>query len=156
MIPSPVLIPTTESKVITLVPLVCSAITVLMLVTSPRWKMASFNVDVVELTVVVVPSTCKLPLMMTLPSLLNPSGYGSMKSSLLPGVVEITLSSILTYQRKTKPFTSNGLSVPFPWSTSYLHYISAILIIFNLTILIITEMRKSVIRNDNFSRTMRI
>ena len=77
---SPVLIPTTES--ITMVddpdPTVVS--TVLTLVTSPTFIIASLTVAVVELTVVVVPSTCKSPLMITVPSLLNPSGYGSMNS----------------------------------------------------------------------------
>ena len=53
-------------------------ITVLVLVVSPTIKIGSLTVVCVELTVVVVPSTCKLPLMITSPSLLNPSGYGSM------------------------------------------------------------------------------
>ena len=46
--------------------------------------MASLTVALVELTVVVVPSTCKLPLMITSPSLLKPSGYGSMNNLLPP------------------------------------------------------------------------
>ena len=52
----------------------------------------SFTVVCVELTVVVVPSTCKLPLMTTSPSLLNPSGYGSMNILLpAPASDEMTL-----------------------------------------------------------------
>ena len=77
---SPVLIPTTESITIVDDPDPTVANTVLILVTSPTFMMASFTVALVELTVVVVPSTCKSPLMITVPSLLNPSGYGSMNS----------------------------------------------------------------------------
>ena len=55
----------------------------------------SLTVVCVELTVVVVPSTCKLPLMITSPSLLNPSGYGSMNILLsCPARDAIILSSI--------------------------------------------------------------
>ena len=55
----------------------------------------SLTVVWVELTVVVVPSTCKLPLMITLPSLLKPSGYGSMNIVLLaPDLDLITLDEI--------------------------------------------------------------
>ena len=58
----------------------------------------SFTVVCVELTVVVVPSTCKLPLMMTSPSLLNPSGYGSMNILLsAPAIEAIILFSILIF-----------------------------------------------------------
>ena len=54
---SPVLIPTTESRVIAEVPEPTVANTVLVLVTSPNLKIDSLEVTLVELTVVVVPST---------------------------------------------------------------------------------------------------
>ena len=53
---SPVLIPTTESKVIVLIPTATGCITVLELVTSPTCKIGSFTVFCVELICVVVPS----------------------------------------------------------------------------------------------------
>ena len=44
----------------------------------------------------VVPATCKLPLMITSPSLLNPSGYGAMNILLsAPASDEMTLLAIL-------------------------------------------------------------
>ena len=58
----------------------------------------SLTVVCVELTVVVVPSTCKLPLMITSPSLLNPSGYGSMNILLsAPANDEITFVEIFIF-----------------------------------------------------------
>ena len=74
---SPVLIPTTESRVTVETPAFTVAVTVLVLVTSPMLKMESLTVTLFELTVVVVPSTCRSPLTITVPSLLKPSGYGS-------------------------------------------------------------------------------
>ena len=62
---SPVLIPTTESIVIVLTPVVAGAVTTLELVTSPITNIGSLTVTAVELTEVVVPSICKLPLMIT-------------------------------------------------------------------------------------------
>ena len=92
---SPVLIPTIESKVIADVPDPTIATTVLLLVTSPIFIIGSFNDVFVELTVVVVPSTCKLPLITTIPSLSKPSGYGSMNIVLLaPDLDLITLDEI--------------------------------------------------------------
>ena len=78
--------PVTESTVIVLAPLFTVAITDLTLVTSPTFIIASFTDTFVELTCVVVPSTCKLPLMITSPSLLNPLGNGSMNIWLPPPV----------------------------------------------------------------------
>ena len=70
-------------------------ITVRELVASPTDKIGSFTVACVELTVVVVPSTCKLPLMITSPSLLKPSGNGSIKILLsAPAIEDIILFSI--------------------------------------------------------------
>ena len=48
-----------------------------MLVVTPKLMIGSFRLTVNESTVVVVPSTCKSPLTITVPSLLKPSGYGS-------------------------------------------------------------------------------
>ena len=54
--------------------------------------------------VVVVPSTCKLPLMITSPSLLNPSGYGSMNILLpAPANEAIILFSILIFPSLVLP-----------------------------------------------------
>ena len=74
---SPVLIPVTESSVIVETPDATGDITVLALVTSPRTIIGSLIVTAVEFTEVVVPSTCRSPLITTVPSLLKPSGYGS-------------------------------------------------------------------------------
>ena len=71
-------IPVTWSTTTAVAPALIVDITVLVLVVSPTIMIGSLTVVCVELTVVVVPSTCKLPLMITSPSLLNPSGYGSM------------------------------------------------------------------------------
>ena len=80
-----------------LTPTTTSAITVFSLVKSPRCSIGSLRVEIVELTDVVVPSTCKLPLITTVPSLLKPSGYGSMnKRSPQPDFVSITLELIPT------------------------------------------------------------
>ena len=55
---------------------------------------------------VVVPSTCKLPLMITSPSLLNPSGYGSMNILFsAPSVEEIIFSLILIFPKLPIPGT---------------------------------------------------
>ena len=92
---SPVLIPVIESKTIADVPDPTVATTVLLLVTSPIFIIGSFNDVFVELTVVVVPSTCKLPLIITIPSLSKPSGYGSMNKVFPPpGLLLITLDEI--------------------------------------------------------------
>ena len=80
VITSSVCRPVTESTTMVFAPLDTAVITVLILVTSPTRMIGSLTVDVVELTVVVVPSTCKSPLMITVPSLLKPSGYGSMNN----------------------------------------------------------------------------
>ena len=70
-------------------------LTVLLLVTSPIFIIGSFKDALVELTVVVVPSTCKLPLIITIPSLSKPSGYGSINSVFPPpDLVLITLDEI--------------------------------------------------------------
>ena len=61
-------------------PLATVVITVLILVTSPTRMIGSVTVAVVELSVVVVQSTCKSPLMITVPSLLPPLGNGSMNN----------------------------------------------------------------------------
>ena len=91
------LIPTTESTVIVETPEATGAVTVLILVTSPRLRIGSLTVTLVEFTSVVVPSTCRSPLMITVPSLLRPSGNGSMNSWLpLPDLVEIVLDEIPT------------------------------------------------------------
>ena len=55
---SPVLIPTTESNTIVVAPAFAAVNTVLVLVTSLNSKIASLTETAVELTVVVVPSTC--------------------------------------------------------------------------------------------------
>ena len=82
----------------------------------------SFTVVCVELTVVVVPSTCKLPLMITSPSLLNPSGYGSMNILFsAPANEAIILFSILMFP-----------SLEFPPSTSKSPSINTLLVV-NLT-----------------------
>ena len=68
----------------------------------------ALTVVCVELTVVVVPSTCKLPLMITSPSLLKPSGYGSMNILLpCPAKDAIILSSIRILPRVLLPPTIN-------------------------------------------------
>jgi len=82
--------------------------TVLTLVTSPRLKIGSLTVTELELTVVVVPSTCRSPLMITVPSLLSPSGNGSMKRVFPPpALVEITLDEIPTLSNVAPPVLSN-------------------------------------------------
>ena len=68
----------------------------------------SLTVVCVELTVVVVPSTCKLPLMITSPSLLNPSGYGSMNILFsAPAFDAIMLLLILILPRVASPEVIN-------------------------------------------------
>jgi len=105
-ITSPVLIPTTESRVIVVIPARTGCVTVLSLVRSPKCRIGSFNVDVVEFTDVVVPSTCKLPLIITVPSLLKPSGYGSInRRSPHPASVSITLELIPTHPNLPLPVT---------------------------------------------------
>ena len=72
--------------------------------TSPRFKIGSLTVTEVEFTKVEVPSTCKSPLITTVPSLLNPSGYGSMYRVFPePGVVLITFELIPILSIVTPP-----------------------------------------------------
>ena len=106
---SPVLIPTTESKVIVETPDATVAITVLLLVTSPSDIIEPFTVTLLESTVVVVPSTWRFPLTTTSPSLLNPSGYGSMyKTFPPPDLVEITFDEIPILSIVTPPVLVRG------------------------------------------------
>ena len=100
--------PVTESTTIVFAPLDTGDITVLTLVTSPTFMIGSFTDTFVELTVVVVPSTCKLPLMITSPSLLKPLGNGSMKIWFPPpALVSIRFDEI--------PILS--ISIPPVWNT---------------------------------------
>ena len=73
----------------------------------------------------VVPSTCKLPLMITSPSLLNPSGYGSM-NILLPAPdndamilfsIRILPSVLLPPETAKFPPILTFFSIPTPPST---------------------------------------
>ena len=97
-------IPVTWSTTTAVAPDAIVDITVLVLVVSPTIIIGSLTVVCVELTVVVVPSTCKLPLMITSPSLLNPSGYGSMNIVLFaPAKEAIILFSILRFPNLELP-----------------------------------------------------
>ena len=101
-------IPVTWSTTTAEAPDDIAVITVLVLVVSPTIMIGSLTVDCVELTVVDVPSTCKLPLMITSPSLLNPSGYGSMNILLsAPANDAIILFSILILPSELLPPTIN-------------------------------------------------
>ena len=72
----------------------------------------SFNDVFVELTVVVVPSTCKLPLTITIPSLSKPSGYGSINIVFPPPDLDlITLEEIPILSTTNSPPLPGGLII---------------------------------------------
>ena len=72
--------------------------------------MGSLSVETVEFTEVVVPSTCKLPLTITVPSLLKQSGYVSRyKRFPDPLLVEIILSLISTWSTVNAPLNWTSL-----------------------------------------------
>ena len=118
-----------------------------LLVTSPIFIIGSFNDVFVELTVVVVPSTCKLPLMITIPSLSKPSGYGSMNmvfpppDLLLMTLDEIPMLSTIKPSQQYRFTISRGTPLyTLTICTSYLNFICSIFIIFNTCIFIHVQM----------------
>ena len=102
VISSPTFNPTTLSTVRTVAPDVAEAVNVNTVVGSPNSIVGSLTDIEALLTVVVVPSICRSPLIITKPSASPPAGNGSMIIS-VPEVVERILPSIFNWSIVNSP-----------------------------------------------------